>query len=97
MNSPNSTSKSEGLDANRIDPSIPSVSFLVHELRNPLTNIMLTSHWLESQMMDEDDRVYMNIIQRSSDRINELINDILKEQEKDKNAIGNVIQPSIAG
>jgi len=35
------------------DPSIPLVSVLVHELRNPLTNIMLTIHLLESKILDD--------------------------------------------
>jgi signal transduction histidine kinase len=65
------------------DPTIPLVSVLVHELRNPLTNIMLTVHLLESKMLDENDRLYMDIIKRSSVKINDLVNDLLKgEQEQ---------------
>jgi signal transduction histidine kinase len=67
------------------DPSIPLVSVLVHELRNPLTNIMLTIHLLESKILDDNDRMYMDIIKRSSAKINDLVNDLLKgdhEQEK---------------
>jgi len=62
------------------DPSIPLVSVLVHELRNPLTNIMLTIHLLESKILDDNDRLYMDIIKRSSARINDLINELLKGQ-----------------
>jgi signal transduction histidine kinase len=64
------------------DPSIPLVSVLVHELRNPLTNIMLTIHLLESKIMDDNDRVYMDIIRRSSAKINDLVNDLLKGQQQ---------------
>ena len=65
------------------DPSIPLVSVLVHELRNPLTNIMLTIHLLESKILDDNDRLYMDIIKRSSAKINDLVNDLLKgEQEQ---------------
>lgn len=95
MNSITISPKSEAPGASWSDPSVPLVSFLVHELRNPLTNIILSSHLLESQMMDDNDRVYMNIIQRSSERINGLINDILNEQEKDKNAIGKAFDQSL--
>ena len=84
MNSLTITTKSKDTCANWSDHSIPFVSFLVHELRNPLTNIILTTHLLESKMVVDSDRSYMDIIRRSSERINELINDILKEQEKDK-------------
>jgi signal transduction histidine kinase len=63
------------------DPSIPMVSVLVHELRNPLTNIMLTIHLLESKILDDNDRMYMDIIKRSSAKINDLVNDLLKGQQ----------------
>lgn len=67
------------------DPSIPLVSVLVHELRNPLTNIMLTVHLLESKILDDNDRMYMDIIKRSSAKINDLVNDLLKgQQEQEK-------------
>ena len=66
------------------EPSIPLVSVLAHELRNPLTNILLTIHLLESKILDDNDRVYMDIIKRSSGKINDLINDLLKGQKKDE-------------
>src|SRR5688572_7870808 len=66
------------------DPSVPLVSALAHELRNPLTNIILTVHMLESKILDDNDRIYMDIIKRSSERINDLINELLKGQNKDK-------------
>ncbi|HEV8270855.1 MAG TPA: HAMP domain-containing sensor histidine kinase, partial [Chitinophagaceae bacterium] len=64
------------------DPSIPLVSVLVHELRNPLTNIILTIHFLESKILDDNDRMYMDILKRSSAKINDLINDLLKGQQE---------------
>jgi nitrogen-specific signal transduction histidine kinase len=66
------------------DTSVPVVSVLAHELRNPLTNIMLTVHLLESKILDDTDRLYMDIIKRSSAKINDLINDLLKGQKKEK-------------
>ena len=66
------------------NPSVPIVSVLAHELRNPLTNIILTVHMLESKMLDDNDRLYMDIIKRSSAKINDLINDLLKGQQKDE-------------
>src|SRR6188474_3089636 len=62
------------------DPSVPLVSVLAHELRNPLTNIMLTIHLLESKLLDDTDRMYMDIIRRSSVKINDLVNDLLTGQ-----------------
>ena len=64
------------------DPSIPLVSVLVHELRNPLNNIMLTVHLLESKILDDNDRMYMDIIKRNSAKINDLVNDLLKGQKQ---------------
>jgi len=84
MNSLTISPKSKAVRKNWNDSSIPFVSVLVHELRNPLTNIILTIHLLESKIMDDNDRLYMDIIKRSTERINDLINDVLKEQEKDK-------------
>ena len=66
------------------EPSIPLVSVLAHELRSPLTNIMLTVHLFESKILDDNDRMYMDIIKRSSAKINDLINDLLKGQRKDE-------------
>jgi signal transduction histidine kinase len=66
------------------EPSIPLVSVLAHELRNPLTNIILTVHLLESKILDDNDRMYMDIIKRNSAKINDLINDLLKGQKKDE-------------
>ena len=66
------------------EPSIPLGSVLAHELRNPLTNIMLTIHLLESKILDDNDRMYMDIIKRNSAKINDLINDLLKGQKKDE-------------
>src|SRR6185503_14904733 len=64
------------------DPSIPLASVLVHEMRNPLTNIMLTIHLLESKILDDTDRMYMDIIRRSSVKINDLVNDLLTGQKQ---------------
>jgi len=65
------------------DPPVPIVSVLAHELRNPLTNIVLAVHLLESKILDDNDRMYIDIIKRSSAKINDLINDILKGQKKE--------------
>jgi signal transduction histidine kinase len=59
------------------DP-IPFASVLAHELRNPLTNINLSIQMLRSRLKDQDLDIFMDIIVRSSMRINDLVNDILK-------------------
>lgn len=62
--------------------SVPITSVIIHELRNPLCNIMLTVHLLESRILDDSDRTYLEIIKRSSVKMNDLINYLLKGQEE---------------
>jgi signal transduction histidine kinase len=45
---------------------------------------MLTIHLLESKILDDNDRMYMDIIKRNSAKINDLINDLLNGQKKDE-------------
>jgi signal transduction histidine kinase len=45
---------------------------------------MLTIHLLESKILDDNDRLYMDIIKRSSAKINDLVNDLIKGQGKEK-------------
>ncbi len=59
-------------------------SFLAHEIRNPLTNIKLSVNILEQALQDEELKTYLDIIMRSSVRINEIINEITKYQEVDE-------------
>ena len=62
------------------DRPIPLASVLAHEVRNPLTNIYLSIQMLESQVMDDSLKLFIDIIKRSSTRISDLINDFIKEQ-----------------
>ena len=62
------------------DKPIPFASVLAHEIRNPLTNIYLSIQMLESQVMDDSLKLFVDIVKRSSTRINDLINDFVKEQ-----------------
>lgn len=66
------------------EPSVPITSVIVHELRNPLSNIMLTVHLLETKIVDDSDRTYLEIIKRSSVKMNDLINYLLKGQEDER-------------
>ena len=59
-------------------------SALVHEFRNPLANINLSVGMLESTIKDTELKTYLDIIIRSSERINHLIKDLLKYQQEEK-------------
>jgi signal transduction histidine kinase len=63
------------------DLQVQFASALVHEVRNPLTNINLAIEMLESAIEGNDLKIYVDIIRRSSSRINGLICDLLKYQE----------------
>ena len=60
-------------------------SVLAHEVRNPLTNITLAIGMLESCLKDDDEaKTYLDIILRSTMRINILINELLKKDQVDE-------------
>jgi signal transduction histidine kinase len=59
-------------------------SVLAHEVRNPLTNINLAIEMLESFIKDDEAKPYLDIIVRSTTRINILINELLKNQHTDE-------------
>jgi signal transduction histidine kinase len=59
-------------------------SALAHEMRNPLANINLSVKLLESAIKDDDLKVYLDIIMRSSGRINHLLKELLKYQPQDE-------------
>jgi|GEM_PF-2509287 len=60
-------------------------SLLAHEVRSPLTNVDLSMEILLAGVTDQERKTYMDIIMRSSVRINELMNELIKcQQEKTK-------------
>jgi signal transduction histidine kinase len=54
---------------------------LAHEIRNPLTNINLSLEVLENEVHDDSLKIYLDIIKRGSKRINELLNEVLKNHQ----------------
>lgn len=54
---------------------------LVHEIRNPLTNIDLSLQMLSQEIQDNDLRGYLDIIKRSSDRIAKILRDVVSHQK----------------
>jgi len=61
-----------------LDPGV-----FVHEIRNPLTNINLAVYMLKAEIKDKSIEKYVDIINRNSDRINEIVNDLLKSSRKE--------------
>jgi signal transduction histidine kinase len=54
------------------------VSAIVHEVRNPITNIDLALEMLDLNNLDEEQKEYLAIIARGSRRIKDLINTLLR-------------------
>ncbi len=63
-------------------------SALAHEVRNPLTNINLAHTMLEKSIHDEEQKQYLDIIIRSSIRINQLIIDLFNCQHEEEKQLG---------
>ncbi len=53
------------------------VRTIAHEVRNPLNNISLSVEQMQHDVIDDQLRLYMDIIQRNSRRINDLISELL--------------------
>ena len=66
------------------DRSACFASLLAHEVRNPLTCINLSIDMLKSVITDSELKIYLDIISRSSTRINYLNNEILRYQENEE-------------
>lgn len=58
------------------------VRTLAHEVRNPLTNINLSADQLTDELTDEDQKLYLDIIKRNSQRINGLISELLNSSRQ---------------
>ena len=55
---------------------------LAHEIRNPLTNLNLSASQLRELIKGEDAELYLEIINRSGERINNLITQLLHSSEQ---------------
>jgi signal transduction histidine kinase len=66
------------LQAEKLAASGRFIRTLAHEVRNPLNNINLSVENLLEQLTGEDDRLYLEIIQRNGKRINDLITELLQ-------------------
>jgi signal transduction histidine kinase len=84
MNSPTAASHVVIPFDSRPAPHFQSSRFasaLAHEVRNPLTNINLSIDMLNSAITNSELKIYLDIILRSSMRINHLINELLQYQD----------------
>lgn len=66
------------LQAEKLAATSRFIRTMAHEVRNPLNNINLSTENLVQQISNEDDRLYLEIIQRNAKRINNLITELLQ-------------------
>jgi len=76
-------------------------SALVHEVRNPLSNINLAVEMLKSLTSDDNHKIYLDIIVRGAVRINDLVTDFLtsfqaEDIRYDKHSIHQLLDEVIA-
>lgn len=78
------------------------VRVLAHEIRNPLNNISLSADQLSTiTETDEDQKVFLGIIQRNSVRINQLITELLDSTKKlevvfEKQSLQEIVQAALS-
>ena len=61
---------------------------LAHEVRNPLSTINLAAELLNQSSLDEEQRQFIHIIQKGSERIKELINNLLLPAQSTEDSPG---------
>jgi PAS domain S-box-containing protein len=90
------------LQAEKLGAANRLVRALAHEVRNPLNNINLSVEQLLSENIAESGNVYLDIINRNSRRINDLITELLlsssmpPENLREKKALQNILDESIS-
>ncbi len=73
------------------------VRTIAHEVRNPLNNITLSIEQMMQEITDEGMLLYMNIIQRNSKRINDLITELLYTSRPAEHKLDPQVLESIVG
>ncbi len=90
------------LQAEKLGAANRLVRALAHEVRNPLNNINLSVEQLLQENMAEAGNVYLDIINRNSRRINDLITELLlsssmpPENLREKKSLQNILDDSIS-
>lgn len=71
------------------------VRTIAHEVRNPLNNITLSIEQMQHYIKDESMELYMNIIQRNSKRISDLISELLYTSRPAENTLDRQVLQSV--
>lgn len=89
------------LQAEKLGAANRLIRTLAHEVRNPLNNINLSIEQLTSETDDDGNKVYLDIIQRNSKRINDLITELLDssypvESSLERTSLINILDDCMA-
>lgn len=69
------------MHSEKVEATYRLISTLAHEIRNPLTNIGLSVGGMIDEGINESQKTYADIIQRSSTRINDIITELLNSSK----------------
>lgn len=69
------------IQSEKLEGTYRLVTTLAHEIRNPLTNIGLSLGGIVDEGINENQETYVNIIKRSSTRINDIISELLNSSK----------------
>lgn len=79
------------LQAEKLKATERLVRTLAHEVRNPLNNISLSVEQLTAENVDSDSKIYFDIINRNSRRINDLITELLDSSRPTELVLAKVL------
>lgn len=70
------------IQTEKMEATYRLMNTLTHEIRNPLTNIILSMDGIVDEGINENQTSYVEIAKRSSNRINEIVTDLLNSSRK---------------
>lgn len=70
------------IQTEKMEATYRLMNTLTHEIRNPLTNIILAVDGIVDEGVNENQKTYADIAKRSSNRINEIVTDLLNSSRK---------------
>ncbi len=83
------------LQAEKLAAAGRLVRTLAHEVRNPLNNITLSVEQILAENVAEDTRMYLEIVQRNSKRISDLITELLNSSRPSEMVLKRVMLQSV--
>lgn len=81
------SSKNPALVRHALGSTSSSAQFsaaLAHEIRNPITNINLSVEMLRAVLPDNISKTYLDIIERGTKRINDVVTKLLQQKQENK-------------